>query len=67
MLKEQFDKNGYVIIHSELASNNKFLEICSNIYISLDEILKTTNLKKFRGYIMGNQMYIQQVWRWYLN
>ena len=54
MLKEQFDKNGYVIIHSELASNNKFLEICSNIYISLDEILKTTNLKKFRGYIMGN-------------
>ena len=54
MLKEQFEKDGYVIIHSNLIENNKFLEICSNIYTSLEKVLKSTNIKKFRGYMMGN-------------
>ena len=54
MLKEQFEKDGYVIINSNLIENNKFLEICSNIYTSLEKVLKSTNIKKFRGYMMGN-------------
>mgnify|MGYP001238362351 CR=1 FL=1 len=54
MIEEQFKNNGYAVINSDLKNNPKFLEICKNIYISLDKKLENTNIKKLRGYLMGN-------------
>jgi hypothetical protein len=54
MIKEQFNDNGYIIIKTDLIRDKAFKILCQNIYNSLDNSLKNSNLKILRGYIMGN-------------
>ncbi len=54
MLKKKFIDDGYVILSTNLNTNPKFLHLCNQIYNSLEKNLKNQNIKKLRGYIMGN-------------
>jgi len=54
MLRKKFIDDGYVILNTKLNENPKFLGLCDQLYTSLDQNLKNSNIKKLRGYLMGN-------------
>ncbi|WP_415295281.1 phytanoyl-CoA dioxygenase family protein [Candidatus Pelagibacter sp. Uisw_113] len=54
LLKEKFEKNGYIILKTDFSHNENFKKIIKNIYSDLTIELKNESIKKFSGYIMGN-------------
>ena len=52
--KDNFEKNGYVIIDNNLENNQNFEKITQEINLNLKLQLKDNNLKNISGYLMGN-------------
>jgi hypothetical protein len=52
--KSIFDKNGYVLLSTNLNDNSLFDTLIKKIEDSLNEELKNLDIKKLGGYIMGN-------------
>ena len=54
MEKVEFNKNGVVVLKTNLSQNLFFKEIVKNIYTDLDKEINNGNINKFSGFIMGN-------------
>ncbi len=52
--KSSFDKNGYVLLNTNLKGNLIFDKLCIEIESLLKKKIKTSNIKNLGGYIVGN-------------
>ena len=52
--KSIFEKNGFVLLDTNLSNNSLFDDLINEIESSLKEEIRNTNIKKIGGYIMGN-------------
>ena len=52
--KSFFDKNGYVLLDTNLSDNPSFNNLINEIESSLSEEIRYSNIEKLGGYIMGN-------------
>ena len=52
--KDIFDKNGYVVLDTELINNPLFNDLINEFENTVNLELKNSNIKKLGGYIMGN-------------
>ena len=52
--KNIFDKNGYVVLDTELINNPLFNDLINAFENAVNLELKNSNIKKLGGYIMGN-------------
>lgn len=54
MQRERFEKDGFVILNTNLNRNDKFIDLTKRIYNSLEQEIVSININKLRGSIMGN-------------
>ena len=54
MNNEIFEKDGFLILKTELSNNQKFQNLTKELYINLNNQLNHININKLRGYQMGN-------------
>ena len=54
MNNKNFQTNGYVILKTNLINNQNFHKLTNHLYSELNYRIKSTNIKKLRGYQMGN-------------
>jgi len=52
LLKEKFEKNGYIILKTDFSHNENFKKIIKNIYSDLTIEFKNEFIKIFSGYTM---------------
>tara|TARA_A100001015_G_C14949900_1_gene696287 strand:- start:167 stop:940 length:774 start_codon:yes stop_codon:yes gene_type:complete len=52
--KQNFDNNGYVVLDTNLNSNEIFHNIVDKIYKEVDRLVLQKELKNYGGYMMGN-------------
>ena len=52
--KKTFEKDGYILLNTNLSSDINFNNIVNNIYTKLDDLVSKKDLKSYGGYAMGN-------------
>ena len=52
--KKNFEKNGFIVLNTNLSSNIVFNNVVNEIYLKLDELVSNKNIKSFGGFMMGN-------------